>query len=240
VSVPFNSISNAQVFGRVDGNSTFYISSGLYSQAYDLGLGVVPYGSTGAMSNPFGIGISNIAKAYARYRVRKLRVTYVPIVGTAAVGSFVLGATSENYITNFPINAQTAADCQVSMTTPVWQEASMDLSSLLMTDKNPEWFYTYVADSSDASQRQNFCCTLLSAGIGMQNVSTYGYLRFDGVIEFTSLSDIVGGAAAFSPSPSVNPESPLHVITEESTACVCKSQCPASQQAPDCKRGWLG
>lgn len=198
ISVPFNSISNCFLAANA-GTSLFHDGVGVGSFQYDLGPGAT--GGGVYQQNPFGIGISNVSRAYARYRVKRLRVTYVPIVSTAAVGSVILGATTEAFLLNAP-SPQVVADCQASLTTPVWKEASIDLSGLLMTDKNPEWLYVrsnQVATSAD--QRQNYCCTLVTAGIGLVGaLADFGYLRFDGVIEFTSLSDIVGSMEAPNPT----------------------------------------
>jgi len=242
VSVPFNSLSLASVASSAGGSAGFLYGGAAIAGAFDLN----PIGNynAGFQNAPFGIGIANVAKAYARYRMRSLRVTYVPVLGTGATGSVIIGATSEDVI-NITPTAQQVADCAASMTTPVWETATMDLSPALNVRSNKEWFYTYAtASNAAAEQRQNYCCTLLPAGIGLAG-ATYtvqGYLRFEGVIEFTCLSDVVGGFAAPPfPSPSSgSPDTPLHVEVEEPTTCACAQKCPVSQQAPDCKRGWLG
>jgi hypothetical protein len=116
VSVPFSSISNSLVVSNGAGYGAFLTASSLDVATFDLN--PVTNVAGGFQNNAFGIGVANIAKAYARYRVKKLRVTYVPTVSTSTGGSVILGALTENYLAT-AATPQIAADCQASITTPV-------------------------------------------------------------------------------------------------------------------------
>jgi len=193
ITVPFSAVSNSTVDTLAGGSTlVFRTAATAGGGAFDLN----PISNTvGTLqSNPFGVGIANIARAYSRWRMKSLRITYVPVVGTASAGSVCLGVTLENYISNTP-TFQQASDCSSSITTPVWQMASMDATPLMRAA--PDWLYVYVQGSTVSEQRQDFCCSLICAGIGLVAAgganTTNGYLRFDGEIQFMSLSDVVGG-----------------------------------------------
>lgn len=207
ISVPFSSLSNSNVASNSVSGSGFGVTATSTQTFYDLG----PFDNTvgGFQSFPFGIGVSNIARAYSRFRIKKLMLTYVPMVPSSTPGIVAIGATAENFNTVAP-SVQQVTDCQSSILTPVWSEASIDLTSVARLNDG-EWLYCYRSGSTVAEQRQNYCCTLMSTmqGIGTQTSANqnYGYLRFDGVIEFTSLSDIIGGSSLAHPQPLLAPNS---------------------------------
>jgi hypothetical protein len=216
ISVPFSTISNSLLAVLT---ATNYTSFGLSAVATSPFFDLSPSNNTlgGFQSYAFGVGVANIARAYARYRIKRLRLTYVPVVSTSTAGSVIIGATSENFLTTVP-TPQNVADCQASLTTPVWQTASLDLTSVARI--NDEWLYVLANSATVAEQRQNYPCSLMASSLGIPaNVSganvAYGYIRFDGIIEFTSLSDIVGGVTAAPPARPSSPADHLSAIQSD-------------------------
>jgi hypothetical protein len=220
IRVPFSSLSNSQLMAGYSGSAPTPIQFAVSSSTTTFGYDLNPIGNAvgGLQNTPFGVGVSNVAHAYARWRLAALRVTYVPTVATQTPGVVILGATTEDYLVNTP-TPQNVSDCQVSMTTPVWQTAEMNCQSLLDFERDT-WFYVYIPANTVAEQRQEYQLSLLASSLGNTNtaIATYGYLRFDGVIEFESLSDIVGGVNArrFS-QPRLATNSPAEADTPETT-----------------------
>jgi len=190
VRVPFNSISNTQLI-FITGNTRVGFSTTAANtvsvQTYDLRPGINRDGYT-ALDYPFGVGIARIATCYTKYRVKRLRVTFVSTSPTSFSGSILLGANSDPQENSVP-TPQNVADSQVSITTPAWQPCEMRLDSLL--DPNL-WYFTEYDGSGNtvSSQRQQCPLQLSVSSIGTSTATAvYGYLRFDGEIEFTGIND---------------------------------------------------
>lgn len=195
ISMPFNSVSNStlSVLSTASPTVGFSTTATTISSFFDL----TPYSNVvgGLQDAAFGIGLKNVSKCFAKWRIRKLIVTYIPAVSTATSGSIALGATGENYLST-PPTFQQVTDCERMIVTPVWQGASIDITSVAANNPN-EWLYVYSNTSTAAEQRQCFCCSLMLATFGLPAPTTtrvdYGQFRFDGIIEFTDMSDIAGG-----------------------------------------------
>jgi len=198
VTIPFNTVSNASFSSLSTSTYTtgFAVSNTLILAAYDLN----PYNNAngGFMNSAFGQGMANLTKCFSKWRIKKLQVTYIPCCATTTPGSLAVGATGENFTTVNP-TFQEVTDCEKMFVTPFWQAASIDITSVAANDPN-QWLYTYVNGSTVAEQRQNYCCTLLLAAFGFPAPTTtftsYGQFRFDGIVEFTDMSDIISGIAS--------------------------------------------
>jgi len=208
ITLPFNAISNCYLgVGSVAGQGFVNSSGSAASSSFDLN----PFTNTvaGYQANPFGLGISNVTKSFSKWRIKSLRVTYIPAVATNVSGTFVLGATGENFIQNTP-TFQQVSDCERMMSGPLWTMQSVDITSVARNNPN-QWLYCYVNGTTVSEQRQNYCCTLLVAFFNAPSAtnSNFGQLRFDGVIEFTDMSDVIGGVSEEAPTSSSLPPQAL-------------------------------
>lgn len=232
ISVPFNSVTNSTLSSLSTATPTigFSITATTLTSFYDLSPVVNQAG--GFQTAAFGVGVSNMAKCFSKWRMKKLMVTYIPCVSTATAGSLAIGATGENYLGTSP-TFQQVTDCERMVVTPVWQAASVDITSIA-NNGSSEWLYVYASGATVAEQRQNYCCSLMLATFGLPapaaTKTDYGQFRFDGEIEFTDMSDIVGGVQTTvenKQSGEEHKEEELREIYVEATP-----------EAPT-KRGWL-
>jgi hypothetical protein len=193
ITVPFNSITPAGLGTLTATNIVKFLNStgAGGSSYYDLS----PRGASAinsAYQTPFGTPMNLLSNVYNRWRVKRLRVSYIATANTASNGTIFLGVMSENFNTGV-FTAQQVADCELMMSTPVWQSAAMDLTPLARLDS--EWLYTKEVFTGDAvsGARMNNCCTLVVSSLGVMTAGasaiTYGYIRFDGELEFTGLND---------------------------------------------------
>jgi len=212
VTIPFNSVSNCYLGVSAFGGSPgfVYASGSAATWTFDLN----PF--TNSIANwqqfAFGLGVSNLCKAFAKWRVKSLKVTYLPSCSTATNGTFVMGATGENFVSTSPTYQQ-VSDCERMMSGPLWSMQTMDISSVARNSPN-QWLYCYISGNTVAEQRQNYCCTLLAQFFNVPTAanSAYGQIKFDGELEFTDMSDVIGGFTSTS-SSTLPPQASVSVVS---------------------------
>lgn len=129
-----------------------------------------------------------MANIYRKYRYKSIRCTYVPICGTSTPGNVTLSFMDDLLDSGGSQTWSLAASTGTSITTPVWQSASIDLTRLL----DNEWRYVNNDENGIASSRQS--CSLYAFGnfIGTNVVpagtlNTFGYLHFSGELELAEV-----------------------------------------------------
>lgn len=145
----------------------------------------------------FGPAVLQVARCYNRYRVKRLRCTFIPLLspqysGSIAMGwhrdPFDYGATTSNFLTTNCYAAASARSHGVS--SPVWQEVSFDVPG------TNEWLYCNAQlGDTDSVQRLmaygnlaiGFAGVLGPSGTTLGPYTAIGILRVSGEIEFQDL-----------------------------------------------------
>jgi hypothetical protein len=218
VRIPFDSgslvlaTSTAGTFPTI-ANANYATSNTLTQRYATLQLNPVLTANVGAsaatpgQTNPFGPQVSNICRNFSKFRFENLVWEYEPIVGSNTAGQIVLASESDPVITGSYAAAtsyQFVTDCSNSKSFPVWERTVGRVP-------NPppnNWYNVTVALESgaqpsidSASLRQSSQGVVITSGIGLEATTTYGVLRFHGVLV---LRDIVSDVTA-----SVDPPSQL-------------------------------
>jgi hypothetical protein len=133
--------------------------------------------------------VRNIATSFTRYRVRKLDVTYVPLVGSNSTGNVCFGVNPEAQTTVGRITYGNAAMSSLTAVTPPWN--TVTLRCISGDGLRNEWLYSdanYVS-TEEGSLRQISPGTLFAAGSGLPIGTTVGQLWFEFDMEFDALSN---------------------------------------------------
>jgi len=156
----------------------------------------------------FPTTINTIATSFLRWRIRKLRLNYVPSCTTTTAGSIAISSVPEVVTTNTNHSYGTVASCQNSLLTTVWVPSSMDL--IAQGGLRNEWL---ICDSSSASSEANerqitagaVCVSGLGCPSGLSQV--FGSLFIEYSLEFDGLatnSDFNATLPKVDPRPSTS------------------------------------
>jgi len=187
-TLPFNS-SNIAVNTISSSQLVNFASSGFVSSGVGF-MDLHPIGSDSTnQAGMFGAPISSIAKAFEQWRLTKLCIYYEPIVPSTTPGGLLLSYTRDPYEVG-TLNYFTISSPNDNATAPVWTGFKIEVTQL-----DTSWKYCFnSAATTAADQRLTFPGTMLGTFIGATlpsagEANTNGFLRMEGVVEFTGLSD---------------------------------------------------
>jgi hypothetical protein len=185
-----------------------------------VGLDLSPYSSA---SHPacFGMSIAQLCINFAAYRFKRLKVTFVPMLPTSTAGVIAFGATADP-LDLAPVNIQTVMSAGTNMMCSLWQDCTMDLTPIVTTRSRLPWYVTR-NDSNLSTETRMTCPGSINgfcvAPTAFAAVGLLGFLRFEGVIEFTSLSRVdLLGCAGLQPLP------PSNNITNNVNICLTENE----------------
>jgi len=143
----------------------------------------------------FGLSIGRLADCFVNWRIRSLKVSFVPIYGTSTSGVVSIGYRNDARDNDAPGSLQEVCSCGDNFITPVWCPSEFDLTRTLKTTAQ-NWYYTNVSTDTEDTDRQ-VSPGSIQAYVDMSPIAnsiTVGYLRFSGVLEFRSLAraDLMG------------------------------------------------
>jgi len=144
----------------------------------------------------FGLSIAQLASCFVNWRVRTLKVQFIPLFGTSQGGVIAFGYRNDARDNDAPASVQEVCTCGDNLITPVWSPAEMDLSSTLRTTAQ-NWYYTNLSVDSEDTDRTTSPGSFqafIDLTSNVSNDQIIGYFRFSGVIEFRSLAraDLLG------------------------------------------------
>jgi len=177
--------NSSSVFG------IYPVGTGAGTATVGVGLDVSPSNVAVASFSPQpGLGsiIQTLSQCFERYRMLRLKYSYIPGVGTNWQGGIQLGYSPDPYATGgvTPVLVTSLRD---NFDCAVWQEACLECTTL---DKG--WKYVYVANANEEAQRLGYAGTLvfstqpqISAPSGSTSDNNIGSLYVEGEIEFMGL-----------------------------------------------------
>lgn len=143
--------------------------------------------ASGFVSNNFVSFLStvrNIATQYLQYRFKKLNLIYSPIASTGTDGAISIAAFPEIQSVDTVFSQLGIQACGHLITTPVWQEASIDL---LQAFRNG-WLFTDTLAAADAASERQECAGSVAYYIeGAPASKLCGVFYLDFEIEFKDL-----------------------------------------------------
>jgi len=146
-----------------------------------------PYG-TGTLPTNFKMfpnAVLNVASSFTRYRVRKLFLTYNPLVSATTPGHVVFATNAEVSVSTTPPSYGDVVNNPGAVVTPIWQPATLDL----MINCRREWLYGDLAtNGTEANIRQESCGSFLASSLGYSTNGLFGTFTLDFEIEFQDLS----------------------------------------------------
>lgn len=150
-------------------------------------------GVTGTYTiDPTVIGnrVSAVAGIFTRWRIRRLRVKYVPQVGSTTAGAMAMGFLDDVGTSaegTGVANYSETINLRQSNSSAIWQ-----VSTINYRPQDPDkWYYT-TGDGSDP--RFEIPCCIVSYGSGLSNSTTYGNFVIQYILEFK------GAVAPFTPT----------------------------------------
>jgi hypothetical protein len=149
--------------------------------------------------SPFGFGLLSVAYQFERYKIRQLRMRYVPECPSTTAGRVAFNFDRD------PWNAlkQTSGgnanfampdyvdDARISISTPLWQQCSLDLIPMTKHDRADTLHYVGAGDESttgayDASNERLAYQGAIGCALPVQTAAataTYGRVYLDYVID---------------------------------------------------------
>jgi hypothetical protein len=162
--------------------STGAVSPGLYGG----------YGSWAFMPSEWG-RLGNLADLYSYYRVRRLRISTIPLAGTAISGIWGIGINDGSIDVDASVGDSFAigilSQYPNAVIGPVWQP----LSSTFVYD-GPKVYYSKADGGSTVEEWQ---VDMLSSSSGLSGLATYGLLYAEYEIDFL-LPSSTSGTPVFS------------------------------------------
>jgi len=188
----------------------------------------------GAQSAMFGNAITNLAKAFVRWRLVSCKMVYTPAVGSSTAGNICV-AYSNDPSQGGTVNWSNASSCSPNIKFAPWAVAEMDITPML----SKEWLYVYDgSNTTSAGQREAYAGTFLAYGFGLPGSTTLGSFQMTGEIEFFEVFDeadillrsqrVPGSrwVAEASPDPSSSSSvSPLSTVSTSSRLPVVSEDC---------------
>jgi hypothetical protein len=175
-------------------------------------------GSTQTTFASFPLNVRNLSKCFLQYRLRKLKMTFSPLVGSSTLGGIVFAPIAEvAFLTTNQTYAR-VAQTSTSVSCPIWETVSLDATTRegLSTD----WRYLdNDVPVSRADLRLESPGSLSIAFPGNQTPSsTFGFIWFDYEIEYKGMADesAFGSHRTNIPDPDFDPVSHNDSLQEES------------------------
>jgi hypothetical protein len=175
--------------------------------------------TSGRIPATFPPVINNLARSFARYRVKSFKAKFATYAPTTVFGAIALGVSSDPGVATGVIPTFANVMCQNSaVTTPLWQPCDLN------TEFNNAWLFTnYDGTATEEDQRQTCFCSISAAEMGMVSTGVaqlVGLLILNAEFEFDTLID--SGSTFNSALPST--------VTPAASS---SSSCPSSAtQAP--------
>lgn len=125
--------------------------------------------------------ILNIARTFQFYAFRKLRITYIPHVGTTTFGSIALGYSANSNVGNLDttyavINPTEVMELNPSVMSPVWQPFTMEITH----NGTKVWSVQQNADTDQYNEHQGDILAVITNGTANGN---YGQLIMEYVLD---------------------------------------------------------
>jgi hypothetical protein len=202
VSMPFSglSISLLATTSTPSGSVTFL--DGTNTNINGLDLNPASYSSYPALC---GLSLANLAKSFVLFRFRRLQVEFVPVYPTSYGGVMAFGFTA-NTADIAPASIQAVLSSSTNMISSIWSPCSMNIPVHESIQNwyivNPSGATTYV--SSRQSAPGSIQCYYSLPGGSVTANALMGFLRIEGVIEFSQLAR----ADLLDPAPSVSRQIP--------------------------------
>lgn len=135
----------------------------------------------------FGIPVANLSSSYSRFRIKRLRVQYEPVVPNSVAGCLALcyNPDGADYNTSTPPTPQQVLGFQGSRSIQVGQRTELGMGAL-----DRSWKYVATTGTTTGSAlRWASPGSFMLASIASTTTNTVGYLRLSGVIEFAGLGN---------------------------------------------------
>lgn len=132
-----------------------FLVTGSTGAGTSLAVGLLPSASVS-----FGARMSNIATNYSRYRIVKIIVRYIPIVGTTTSGRVAIGVLDDasGDLTTVPASVPSISSLRCSHTNSPYKEIEFTWKPI----DSEKWYY--LSDLSGQDQRFVIQATLLACG----------------------------------------------------------------------------
>jgi len=174
-------------FGNVGTSSSSYT----YIVIDPSGVG----GTTGSVPlTPSGCPLDRFARAFAKFRFRKLRFKYMPVVNTQTAGSIGLGFSQDPAVIDNTTNYTESVLSQLNqfVTGPVWEPWYFDIKGL-----GSEWKFNFAFTNSTTDYAELRQCSqgALLANFADANLTAAGFfgrLELDYEVEFCDFGPFSG------------------------------------------------
>lgn len=145
-----------------------------------------------------GLAIAEMCDLYTNYRFESLKMEFVPIFSTGWNGNIAFGITPDSYDIK-PTSAMAVMSAGINFMTPIWQKATVDLSSIVGKNSRLPWFINKLVPNgaTPADYQQNSTGSVQAYCSGLQKLpvgTVLGFLHFSGVISLHGLArrDLIG------------------------------------------------
>lgn len=144
-------------------------------------------GGTGNFIGFISSTFMSLTKSLERWRIRRMKVCYIPLQPTSVAGNIVLAASPDAALVGSSSSTSYSDISSISgaWSFPIWQANEHDITPYL----DPTW-KAVVSDTSpttDAEMREVACGCLYGQFLGVPASTACGVLSFEGEIEFEGI-----------------------------------------------------